>query len=84
MPSVFDFAAVLLLLTLSYVALCAASPLGACRKCRGWGAKVRVSRFSGRLKRGRDCRRCEGYGQRVRVGRRLYNLAVRLHHDGTR
>ncbi|MFE5729299.1 hypothetical protein ACFQ7A_00070 [Streptomyces sp. NPDC056528] len=84
MPMWLDLATVLLLLTLSYTALCAASPLGACRKCKGWGAKVRFSRFSRRLKRGRDCRRCEGYGQRVRVGRRLYNVAVRLHHDGTR
>ncbi|MEU2505998.1 hypothetical protein ABZ621_14940 [Streptomyces sp. NPDC007863] len=84
MPMWFDFATLLLLITLCYAALCAASPFGACRKCKGWGAKVRVSRFSGRLKRGRDCRRCEGYGQRARVGRRLYNLAVRLHDDGTR
>jgi hypothetical protein len=82
-PTWFDLATVLLLITLSYAALCAASPLGACRKCKGWGAKVHVSRFSGRLRRGRDCRRCDGYGRRVRVGRRLYNLASRLHREAT-
>lgn len=74
----------LVLLTLCYAALCAKSPYGVCRKCRGWGSKVRVSRFSGRLKRGRACRRCRGYGRRLRIGRRLHNAVARLRRDGTR
>ncbi|WP_344122497.1 hypothetical protein [Streptomyces blastmyceticus] len=59
------------------------SPLGNCRKCKGWGFRMRQTR-NGRLKRGRDCRRCDGYGKRVRIGRRLYNATVRLHREGTR
>jgi hypothetical protein len=74
----------LILITLCYAALCAASPYGACRKCQGWGAKLHVSRFSGRIKRGRTCRRCRGYGYRLRIGRRLYNTAARLRRNGTR
>jgi len=74
----------LLFITLCYIALCAASPVGACRKCKGWGFKVHVSRWTGRLKRGRECRRCGGYGYRFRMGRRLYNLVNRLHREGTR
>jgi hypothetical protein len=68
---------------LCYAALCAASPLGACRRCGGFGFKVRQNR-RGRIVRGRPCRRCRGYGQRVRVGRHLYNVATRLHREGTR
>ncbi|WP_335971621.1 hypothetical protein [Streptomyces sp. CA2R106] len=63
--------------------LCAASPLGVCRRCGGFGFKVRQNR-RGRIVRGRECRRCRGYGQRVRVGRHLYNVATRLHREGTR
>ncbi|WP_327368685.1 hypothetical protein [Streptomyces sp. NBC_01217] len=74
----------LIFVALCYAALCAASPFGTCRKCKGWGAKVRVSRFTRQLKRGRECRRCRGYGRRIRRGRHLYNLVARLHHDGTR
>jgi hypothetical protein len=66
-----------------YAALCAASPLGVCRRCGGFGFKVRQNR-RGRIVRGRECRRCRGYGQRVRVGRHLYNVATRLHREGTR
>ncbi|MFD5424819.1 hypothetical protein [Streptomyces sp. NPDC127084] len=84
MPMWFDLVIILLFITLSYTALCAASPLGACRKCGGWGTQVRVSRLSGRLKRGRSCRRCDGYGQRFRIGRRLYNAVARLHRDAAR
>lgn len=72
-----------IMLTLCYAGLCAASPFGACRKCKGWGHKVRQTR-TGRLKRGRACRRCSGYGRRLRVGRRLYNSVSHLHHEGTR
>ncbi|MFD3885042.1 hypothetical protein [Streptomyces microflavus] len=80
MASTFDLILTFLLITLGYGSLCSVSPFGACRKCKGWGAKVRTTR-TGRLKRGRECRRCDGYGRRVRVGRRLYNVAVRLHRQ---
>jgi len=67
----------------AYAALCAASPVGHCRKCRGFGFKIKQNR-RGRIVRGRSCRRCDGYGQRIRVGRHLYNVATRLHREGTR
>ncbi|MFC4034063.1 hypothetical protein ACFO3J_21665 [Streptomyces polygonati] len=68
---------------LCYAALCALSPVGACRKCHGFGFKVSQNR-RGRIVRGRNCRRCRGYGQRVRAGRRIYNVATRLHREGNR
>lgn len=73
----------LIFVALGYVCLCAASPFGTCRKCKGWGAVIRQTR-SGKLRRGRECRRCQGFGKRTRVGRRLYNTATRLHREGTR
>ncbi|MFH8785041.1 hypothetical protein [Streptomyces roseoverticillatus] len=82
MSSLLDAMPGLIFLTLCYAVICAVSPFGACRKCGGWGAKIRQTR-SGRLKRGRECRRCEGQGLRLRVGRRLYNSVVELHRDGT-
>ncbi|WP_327269021.1 hypothetical protein OG233_16105 [Streptomyces sp. NBC_01218] len=75
--------ALLLLLTLSYSGLCAVSPFGDCRKCRGWGFATKTDR-KGRTKRGKDCRRCKATGKRIRIGRHLYNVAARLHRDGTR
>ncbi|WP_330249166.1 hypothetical protein OHA33_44910 (plasmid) [Streptomyces sp. NBC_00562] len=75
--------ALLLVVTLSYVSLCAASPFGNCRKCRGMGHAIKTDR-KGRTKRGKDCRRCKATGKRIRVGRHLYNVAARLHRDGTR
>ncbi|MFE4953486.1 hypothetical protein ACFRCW_05095 [Streptomyces sp. NPDC056653] len=75
--------ALLLLVTLGYSGLCAASPFGNCRKCRGWGFAMRTDR-KGRTKRGKDCRRCKATGKRIRVGRHLFNVAARLHRDGTR
>ncbi|WP_326811196.1 hypothetical protein [Streptomyces scopuliridis] len=83
MPSLLSAMPILIVATLCYGLMCAASPYGACRKCKGWGHKIHQTR-SGRLKRGRQCRRCYGYGRRLRIGRRLYNSAARLHHDGTR
>lgn len=83
MPSLFTAMPLLILLTLCYAALCAASPFGVCRKCDGWGHKIWQTR-AGRLKRGRDCRRCRGYGRRLRIGRRLYNTTSRMRHDGSR
>ncbi|MFH8482647.1 hypothetical protein [Streptomyces sp. NPDC018055] len=75
--------ALLMFLTLSYASLCAASPFGNCRKCRGWGFAMKTDR-KGRAKRGKDCRRCKATGKRIRIGRHLYNVAARLHRDGTR
>lgn len=69
--------------TLGYVALCAVSPLGACRRCRGFGFHVRTDR-RGRFSRGRDCSRCRGHGRRVRLGRRLYNLYARERRNSRR
>lgn len=83
MTSVLSASLPLLLLTLGYVAVCAASPFGNCRKCRGWGFAMTTDR-KGRPKRGKHCRRCDGIGKRIRVGRHLYNVAARIHHDGTR
>lgn len=62
--------------TLGYAALCAASPFGRCRRCRGFSCRIRTDR-RGRLKPGRYCRRCRGIGYRIRIGRHLYNLATR-------
>ncbi|WP_313750887.1 hypothetical protein [Streptomyces parvus] len=70
-------------ITLSYASLCAASPFGNCHKCRGWGFAMKTDR-KGRAKRGKDCRRCKATGKRIRIGRHLYNVAARLHRDGTR
>ncbi|WP_405583943.1 hypothetical protein [Streptomyces sp. NBC_01190] len=81
MPSPFTAIPLALIAILGYAALCALSPLGVCRRCGGFGFKVKHNR-RGRLVRGRNCRRCRGYGQRVRVGRHLYNLATRLHREG--
>lgn len=72
-----------LFVTLGYVALCAVSPFGACRKCRGFGFQVKTNR-RGKVRRGRDCRRCQGHGRRIRIGRRLYNRTSRIHREGTR
>ncbi|MEU3319505.1 hypothetical protein [Streptomyces sp. NPDC006785] len=75
--------ALLLFLTISYTSLCAASPFGNCRRCRGWGFAMKTDR-KGRAKRGKDCRRCKATGKRIRIGRHLYNVAARLHRDRTR
>ncbi|WP_406373549.1 hypothetical protein OG788_24955 [Streptomyces sp. NBC_00647] len=74
--------ACLLAVTLGYWSLCAASPYGDCRKCRGFGFAMKTDR-KGRLKRGKPCRRCKGHGKRIRVGRHLYNLWLRVARDGT-
>ncbi|MEV7089448.1 hypothetical protein AB0O07_26755 [Streptomyces sp. NPDC093085] len=73
----------ILIVTFCYASLCAASPFGTCRKCRGFGFAMTTDR-KGRPKRGKHCRRCDGIGKRIRTGRHLYHLATRLHHDGTR
>lgn len=75
--------ALLLIITLGYAALCAVSPFGNCRKCRGFGFHLDTDR-RGRLKPGKTCRRCHGERKRIRVGRHLFNVARRIHRDGTR
>ncbi|WP_327680190.1 hypothetical protein [Streptomyces sp. NBC_00467] len=74
--------ACLLIVTLGYASLCAGSPYGDCRKCRGFGFAMKTDR-KGRMKRGKTCRRCRGYGKRIRVGRHLYNVWLRLYRAGT-
>ncbi|MEU9780923.1 hypothetical protein AB0H92_08140 [Streptomyces phaeochromogenes] len=74
--------ACLLAVTLGYVSLCASSPYGDCRKCRGFGFAMKTDR-KGRLKRGKTCRRCKGLGKRIRVGRHLYNLWLHVYRDGS-
>jgi hypothetical protein len=74
--------ACLLAVTFCYSGLCAASPFGDCRKCRGMGHQLKHDR-KGRLKRGKDCRRCRATGKRIRVGRWLYNRAARIYRAGT-
>ncbi|WP_399088179.1 hypothetical protein ACGH2B_12925 [Streptomyces sp. BBFR2] len=71
------------IVTLGYLALCAVSPFGNCRKCRGFGFYMKTDR-RGRPRPGRTCRRCHGDRKRIRVGRHLYNAAARTHRDGTR
>ncbi|MFI7347229.1 hypothetical protein ACIBSR_13245 [Streptomyces sp. NPDC049936] len=74
--------ACLTLVTFSYGGLCAASPFGDCRKCRGWGFAMKTDR-KGRQKRGKDCRRCKATGKRIRIGRWLYNRWARIYRAGT-
>ncbi|MER7662804.1 hypothetical protein [Streptomyces sp. NPDC096193] len=81
-PALFAIAC-LLAVTVGYSGLCAASPFGPCRKCRGWGFEMKTDR-KGRLKRGHDCRRCKATGKRIRVGRHLYNLWAATYRAGTR
>ncbi|MBY8888043.1 hypothetical protein K7472_24845 [Streptomyces sp. PTM05] len=69
-------------ITLCYGLVCAGSPLGDCRKCRGFGFAMKTDR-KGRPKRGKHCRRCDGHGKRIRIGRRLFNAARRTWHDAT-
>jgi hypothetical protein len=75
--------ALILLFTLGYAAVCAGSPFGDCRKCRGFGFKLTTDR-RGRIKRGKHCRRSDGGGKRIRIGRRLFNRAARIHCEVTR
>ncbi|SEC35148.1 hypothetical protein [Streptomyces sp. KS_5] len=72
----------LIVVTLGYGGLCATSPFGDCRKCRGMGHALKADR-KGRLKRGKDCRRCKATGKRIRAGRWLYNRFARIYRAGT-
>ncbi|MGW4878921.1 hypothetical protein ACWEPI_20460 [Streptomyces sp. NPDC004262] len=71
----------LLIVTFSYISVCAASPFGTCRKCNGFGFAVTTDR-KGRPKRGKTCRRCKGHGKRIRAGRWLYNRWARIYRAG--
>ena len=66
----------LLLLTLGYAAVCAASPFGPCRRCEGTG------RLGARIRRA--CPRCDATGLRIRAGRHLWNEINRIHREGSR
>lgn len=59
----------LIVATLCYVLLCAASPWGTCTRCRG---------------RSRTCQRCDATGKRPRIGWQLYASARRTYRDSTR
>ncbi|MFD3943597.1 hypothetical protein [Streptomyces sp. NPDC058579] len=83
MPPALLAIALPLFVTLGYAALCAASPFGQCRKCDGLGFALTTDR-KGKPKRGKHCRRCQGHGIRIRLGRHLFNIAARIHRDGTR
>ncbi|MDX3349196.1 hypothetical protein PV368_27715 [Streptomyces sp. ME02-6979A] len=72
----------LMLVTLSYGGLCAASPFGDCRRCHGMGHELTTDR-KGKPKRGKDCRRCKATGKRIRTGRWLYNRWARIYRAGT-
>ncbi|MDQ0812106.1 hypothetical protein QFZ63_003820 [Streptomyces sp. B3I7] len=74
--------ALMLAITLCYVSVCAVSPFGDCRRCRGMGHQLTTDR-KGRPKRGKDCRRCHATGKRIRTGRRLYNCWARIYRAGT-
>ena len=69
----------LIVVTLWYVALCAAKPFRTCRRCAGTGL-----RGTRRGLRSRACRRCGGAGIRIRYGRHLFNEITRLYRDGNR
>ncbi|MFJ9418340.1 MULTISPECIES: hypothetical protein [unclassified Streptomyces] len=66
-----------------YTLLCIVQPFGTCRRCDGFGHRVRYRR-NGKPKAGKVCRRCHGHGKRLRFGRRLHNHTRRIHTDGTR
>lgn len=74
--------ACLLIVTLGYGGLCAASPFGDCRRCHGMGHAMKTDR-KGRMKRGKDCHRCHATGKRIRAGRWLYNRWARIYRSGT-
>ncbi|MGX1886255.1 hypothetical protein [Streptomyces sp. NPDC055287] len=74
--------ACLLVVTLGYASLCASSPFGDCRKCKGFGYALKKDR-RGNLRPGKTCRRCRGLRKRIRVGRHLYNVWLRLYRDAT-
>ncbi|MEV4721725.1 hypothetical protein AB0J94_31435 [Micromonospora noduli] len=59
-----------------YLAVCAASPWGRCRRCHG--ARSHRTAIGTR----RDCHRCDGTGIRVRAGRRLIDFIRAEYRDG--
>ncbi|MEV0387896.1 hypothetical protein [Nonomuraea sp. NPDC050643] len=59
----------LLIVTLSYLVCCLASPWGTCLRCRPGG-------------KNRTCLACNGTGRRPRIGWQLYVYLRRLHRDG--
>lgn len=72
-----------------YAALCAWSPLGRCRACRGRmvharrGPKV-LRWWLDKTRGAKLCRRCDATGRRIRIGRRAYDHLRRLQRAGNR
>ncbi|MDT0303990.1 hypothetical protein [Streptomonospora wellingtoniae] len=63
----------LIVVTLGYAGMCAASPFGPCRRCVGARPTSR-----------RLCHRCHGTGLQSRMGWRLVTYLQRLNRDSTR
>ncbi|NGO76773.1 hypothetical protein G6045_14015 [Streptomyces sp. YC504] len=80
MPPALLAIALLAFITGCYCLMCAISPFGTCRKCRGMGGLVKTTIF-GRIKASKNCPRCKGHGKRIRVGRWIYNRAARIYRD---
>ncbi|WP_182883271.1 hypothetical protein [Microbispora sp. H10949] len=59
------------IVTLCYIAWCAANPWGTCLRCAPGGHN-------------RTCRACNGTGMRPRIGWQLWTYLSRSHRDGTR
>jgi len=66
-----------------YALLCAAAPLGPCRRCHGHGRLPTPTPSRPRPGR-RECPRCHGTGRRVRIGRRIWIWIEDEYRDGTR
>jgi hypothetical protein len=81
MPLPLLASALLVLFTLGYAGVCAASPWKSCRRCEGLGFQLTYTK-RGKPKRGKHCRKCDGHGIRIRRGRHLYHLWVRTYRKG--
>jgi hypothetical protein len=66
--------------TAFYIAMCAISPWGVCKRRRCHGGRIYSRVFS---KTFRDCPRCNGTGRRIRIGRRVYEYLRSEHKAGT-
>jgi len=62
-----------IVVTLGYVAACAAWPFAACHRCEGAGKRRSPSGRSWRY-----CHHCKGTGARLRTGRRAWNYLRRF------
>lgn len=72
-------AAILILITLCYAAICYTMPFVRCRPCAGIGHRRR------RIGRGtRPCKPCKATGRRLRAGRHLWNFLRTTIYGSTR